>query len=132
LPEDLDCFGLPEIVLSLSVDRPIASLAIRLCEVSPTTGASHLVTYRFFNPAYRGGDAAKPQAIEPGVPFTLRVPLNLMGHTFKQGWRVRLALSPPFYPTLWEAPEPAIVTLDTGEVNGLRQRADPSRPRAAR
>jgi uncharacterized protein len=119
LPEDVDCFGFPEVVLAVSVDRPIAALAVRLCEVSPETGASHLVTYRFFNPAYRGGDMAKPQAIEPGVKFSLRVKLNLMGHTFKQGWRVRLALSPSFYPTLWEGPEPAIVTLDAGEANGL-------------
>lgn len=66
LPAELDCFGYPEVQLTLKLDRPIAALAIRLCEISPETGASHLVTYRFFNPAYRGGDMAKPQAIEPG------------------------------------------------------------------
>jgi hypothetical protein len=87
--------------------------------VSPRTGASHLVGYRFYNLADRGNDMAKPERIEPGVPFTLRVPLNLMGHSFKKGWRIRLALSPSFYPTLWEGPEAAIITLKTGEAEGL-------------
>ncbi len=119
LPADLDCFGHPEVQLTLKLDRPIAALAIRLCEISPESGASHLVTYRFFNPAYRGGDTAKPQAIGPGKLFAMRVPLNLMGHTFKQGWRVRLAISPSFYPTLWEAPEPAILTVEAGETDGF-------------
>jgi hypothetical protein len=62
---------------------------------------------------------AKPQAIEPGKLFSMRVPLNLIGHTFKQGWRIRLAVSPSFYPTLWEAPEPAILTVAAGETGGF-------------
>jgi predicted acyl esterase len=119
LPEDLDSFGFPEVALTLKLDKPIAALAIRLCEVSPKTGASHLVSYRFFNPAYRGGDTAKPEAIAPGVPFALRVPLNIMGHTFKKGWRIRLAVSPSFYPILWESPEAATITLEAGETGGL-------------
>jgi hypothetical protein len=118
LPKDLDSFGYPEVTLNLTSDRRIAALAIRLNEVSPA-GESHLVTYRFYNLADRGGDMAKPQRIEPGVPFTLRVPLNIMGHIFKKGWRIRLALSPSFYPTLWESPEPVTITLKAGEADGL-------------
>ena len=56
LPDDLDIFGYPTVALTLAVDRPTASLSIRLCELEPETGASHLVTYRFYNLAYRGGD----------------------------------------------------------------------------
>jgi predicted acyl esterase len=88
--------------------------------VSPT-GESHLVTYRFYNLADRGGDMDKPQRIEPGVPFTLRVPLNIMGHIFKKGWRIRLSLSPSFYPTLWESPEPVTITLKAGEAAACRR-----------
>ena len=106
---------------SFPADRPQVGLAVRLCEVSPTTGASHLVSYTFFNLAYRGGNMAKPQRIEPGVPFSLEIPLNLMGHTFKRGWRIRLALSPSFYPTLWESPEAARVTLETGALGGCQR-----------
>ena len=118
LREDLDVFGAPVVTLTLSADRPIAALAIRLNEVSPRTGASHLVCYRFCNLADRSGDLASPERVVPGEPFTFRVTLNLMGHSFKKGWRIRLALSPSFYPTLWESPEAATVTLHTGESDG--------------
>ena len=104
--------------LTLSADRPIAALAIRLNEVSPRTGASHLVCYRFCNLTDRGGDLASPERVESGEVFTFRVTLNMMGHSFKKGWRIRLALSPSFYPTLWESPEAVTVTLHTGESEG--------------
>ena len=112
-------FGAPNVTLTVSADRPIAALAIRLNEVSPKTGASHLVCYRFCNLADRSGDLAAPQRVEPGVPFSFRVVLNMMGHTFKKGWRIRLALSPSFYPTLWESPEAVTITLHMGEADGL-------------
>jgi predicted acyl esterase len=99
LPKDLDVFGAPIVTLTVSADRPIAALAIRLNEVSAKTGASHLVCYRFCNLAARSGDLAAPERIEPGVPFSFRVVLNMMGHSFKRGWRIRLTLSPSFYPT---------------------------------
>ena len=61
LREDLDVFGAPVVTLTLSADRPIAALALRLNEVSPKTGASHLVCYRFCNLADRGGNLASPE-----------------------------------------------------------------------
>ena len=66
--------------------------------------ASHLVPYRFYNLADRAGDMARPERVEPGAHFSLRVPLNVMRHPFKKGWRVRLALSTSFYPTLGTSP----------------------------
>jgi uncharacterized protein len=38
----------------------------------------------------------------------------VMGHTFKRGWRIRLAISPAFVPTMWRAPELAAFILYTG------------------
>ena len=71
LPDDLDIFGYPTVALTLAVNRPTASLAMRLCELEPGTGASHLVTYRFFNLAYRGGDMAKPREDRAGQDLHL-------------------------------------------------------------
>lgn len=114
LREDLDCFGYPTATLTLACDKPLASIAVRLCEISPKTRASHLVSYTFFNLCHRGGDPAVPQRITPGVPFSVRIPLNLTGHTFRKGWRIRLAISPSFFPTMWQSAEKATITLHTG------------------
>lgn len=114
LGSDLDCFGYPTVKLRLSCDKPVASIAVRLCEVSPKTNASHLVSYRFFNLCYRGGDMANPERIEPRVAFDVDIPLNVIGHTFKKGWRIRLSVSPSFFPTMWQAPERSRLTLYTG------------------
>ncbi len=71
LREDFDVFGAPVVTLTLSADRPVAALAVRLNEVSPKTGASHLVCYRFCNLADRGGDLASPERVEAGEAFHL-------------------------------------------------------------
>ncbi len=55
---------------------------------------------------------------------------NIMGHTFKKGRRVRLALSPSFYPTLWASPEPVTIMLKARRRRlPAGKRAYPSRPR---
>jgi predicted acyl esterase len=123
LDEDMDCFGYPTATLNLSCSTPLASVAVRLCEISPDTGASHLVTYRFFNLCYREGDFANPQRIEPDTPFNVSIPLNLVGHTFKQGWRIRLSISPSFFPTMWQSPEYPTITLHTGQIDSLPESA---------
>jgi predicted acyl esterase len=119
LDEDIDCFGHPRATLNLSCSTSLASIAVRLCEISPNTEASHLVNYRFFNLCYREGDFANPQHIEPDTPFNVSIPLNLIGHTFKQGWRIRLSISPSFFPTMWQSPENPTITLYTGRIDGF-------------
>lgn len=119
LLEDMDCFGYPEVSLNLACDTPVASVAVRLCEVSPHTGASHLVSHRFYNLCYRRGDLSSPEAVEPGAVFSVRIPLDVTGHTFKRGWRIRLAVSPSFFPTMWESRQTPVLTVFTGPVKGL-------------
>jgi hypothetical protein len=115
LTRDLECFGYPTLALNLECDRPLVSLAIRLCEVSPRTDRSHLVVYRFFNLCYREGDMANPSPVPSGL-LSVRIPLNVIGHIFKRGWRIRLSISPFFFPTLWQSPEIPTVTIHTGPI----------------
>ena len=48
LEADLPCFGYPEVTLDLECNRNPSAIAVRLCEVSPESGKSHLeLTIRF-------------------------------------------------------------------------------------
>lgn len=110
---DLECFGYPTVRLNLECDKPLASLAVRLCEVSPQTGKSHLVTYAFFNLCYRDDDMAHPKAMEPGLS-SVSIPLNITGHIFKKGWKIRLSISPSWFPTMWQSPEISAIIIHVG------------------
>lgn len=119
LERDLDCFGYPKVHLTLTCDQPVVMLAVRLCEISPETRASsHLVSYTFYNPCYAGDNMAEPRRLQPGVPFRVEIPLNIMGHTFRAGWKIRLALSTSFFPTLWQGVRSASITVHTGPYEG--------------
>ncbi len=114
LADDLDCFGHPVVTLNLICDKPVAGVVIRLSELSPETGAVHLVSYTFQNLCHRDGGQAHPQPIPVNTPFTVTVKLDVLGHTFKKGWRIRLALAPSNFPTLWQTPELPVITILTG------------------
>jgi uncharacterized protein len=114
LANDLDCFGHPVVTLNLICDKLVAALVVRLGEVSPETGAVHLVSYAFHNLCHRDGGEAHPQPIPANSPFSATVELDLLGHTFKKGWRIRLALAPANFPTLWQTPELPAIRLLTG------------------
>lgn len=117
LAGDLECFGYPVVRLNLECDTPISSLAVRVTEVSPESAASHLVSYTFFNLVYRDGDQAQPKPVGPGI-FSVDVPLNIIGHVFKSGWKLRVAISPFSFPAMWQAPRIPAVTVHTGPVSG--------------
>jgi uncharacterized protein len=117
LTQDLACFGFPYVRLNLECDKPLASIAVRLCEVSPNN-KSHLVSYRFFNLCYRDGNMSAPKTIEPGV-FSTAVPLNVVGHVFKTGWKLRLSISPSFFPALWQSPDTPTIRIHSGPVGEL-------------
>jgi uncharacterized protein len=133
LEGDLACFGYPEVTLDLECSsRGPAAVAVRLCEVSPS-GRSHLVTYRFWSLGYLDGELGAPQAVPRGR-FAVTLPLNVMGHTFKRGWKIRLAVSPAWVPTMWRAVKLAEITLHAGgdARSALRLPGRPARPEDAR
>lgn len=119
LDADVACFGYPRAVLDLACTNRPAAINVRLCEISPQTGASHLVVYRFWNLSYTRGELAGPQAAAPGR-FTLEIPLNVMGHVFSKGWKIRLAISPVWVPTMWRPAERYDVTLHCGAGSSSR------------
>ena len=124
LPERLEILGYPEVTLRLESDRPLALVIVRLCEVWPD-GASTVVTRALQNLTHRESDE-HPAALVPGEPFTATIRLDATGHAFAPGNRIRVGVSPTYWPWAWPSPEPVTLSLFAGE-----SFADASRPRAA-
>jgi predicted acyl esterase len=114
LRERLEILGFPEVVLTLVSDRPQATVAVRLCDVRPD-GSSLLVTRGVLNLCHRTSHEA-PQPLEPGVPYTVAVRLNAIAHSFPAQHRLRVAVSPTYWPWVWPSPELVELRVVDGEL----------------
>ncbi|MGH7856704.1 MAG: CocE/NonD family hydrolase C-terminal non-catalytic domain-containing protein, partial [Candidatus Binatia bacterium] len=112
LAEPLEILGAPLVTLELAVDRRNAFVAVRLNDVAPD-GASTRVTYGLLNLTHRDGHE-RPEPLEPGRRYTVRVRLNDAAHAFPAGHRVRVAVSTSYWPLVWPSPEPVLLSLFTG------------------
>jgi uncharacterized protein len=115
LPERVQILGFPEVTLALSADRPNALVAVRLCDVAPG-GESLLVTRGLLNLTHRHGHA-DPRPVVPGERMEVTVRLNGIAHEFEPGHRVRVAVSPTYWPLAWPSPEPVALTVEGGRLD---------------
>jgi uncharacterized protein len=113
LPDRIEILGYPEVTLRLESDRPLALVIVRLCEVWPD-GASTVVTRALQNLTHRESDEF-PEPLVPGEPFTAVVKLDAAGHAFAAGNRIRVGVSPTYWPWAWPSPEPVRLTVFGGE-----------------
>ena len=120
LEEPLELLGFPHVVVELAVDRPQALLAVRLCDVFPD-GTSALVTRGLLNLTHRESHA-EPSPLEPGRDYEVHVSLDFTAYSLPIGHRLRVAVSPTYWPWAWPSPEPVMLTLRGGRV------ALPARP----
>ena len=109
LTEPLEIAGDPVLTLACSVDRPVASVAVRL-EAVAADGAATRVTYGVFNLTHRTSHEA-PEPLVPGQLYTVRVPLKPVAQRFVAGQRLQLAISTSYFPMIWPAPEPVTMTV---------------------
>ncbi|HEV8489935.1 MAG TPA: CocE/NonD family hydrolase [Candidatus Limnocylindrales bacterium] len=109
LDERLEILGAPAVTLELSVDRPSAFVAVRLCDVAPD-GPATRVTYGVLNLTHRESHA-EPRPMVAGQRTRVRVQLNDVAYAFLPGHRLRLALSTDYWPMVWPSPEPVTVTV---------------------
>jgi len=122
LAEPVTILGAPVVTVILSSDKPVAKLALRLCDVWPD-GASSRVTFMLFNLTHRNGHA-NPMPLVPGEHYTVRIPLNHVAHRFLAGQRIRLAVSTQWWPMMWPAPDDATISLHAGSRLELPVRPD--------
>ena len=108
----LEILGHPVLSLSVAADRPLALVAARLADVAPD-GLSTLVTQQVFNLSHRESHE-HPEALTPGREHTVTISLDAIAHAFPRGHRLRVALSPTYWPLAWPSPEPTTLTLRGG------------------
>ncbi len=113
LPERLEILGHPRLTLRFASDRPRALVAARLDDVAPD-GSSRLVTTQVFNLTHLTSHET-PELLEPGREYTAAIALDAIAQAFPAGHRLRLALSPTYWPWAWPSSEPATLTVVTGE-----------------
>ena len=112
LEEGLEILGFPEVRLALAADRSCALVAVRLCDVAPA-GESTLVTRGLLNLTHREShEALSP--LEPGRRYDVAVRLDGIAHSFAAGHRLRVAVSPTYWPFAWPSPEPVTLSVFTG------------------
>ncbi|MBN1320761.1 MAG: CocE/NonD family hydrolase [Thermoleophilia bacterium] len=117
LDAPLDVLGRPRVRLRLTVDRPSALVSVRVEDVAPE-GSSLLVSWSEFNLTHRDGhERALP--LEPGREYDVEVESRVCGHRFPAGHRIRLALSPTYWPHAWPSPEAVTLTVVLGGASVL-------------
>ena len=117
LSERVELLGPATAQLELSVDRPWALVAVRVCDVAPD-GTSTLAARGLLNLARREGhDRSVPMPLGESVVVT--VPLQSTAYAIPAGHRIRLAVSNAYWPMAWPSPEPSTLTVVCGSRSRL-------------
>ena len=109
----IDLLGQVGLDLEIAVNRPVAQLIARLCDVAPD-GTSVRIAFQALNLTHRNSHEA-PAPMTPGERTRIHLDLPDVGWSVAPGHRLRLALSTSYWPIIWPAPEPFTLTLFTGQ-----------------
>ncbi len=118
LEEPVEILGRPEVSLRVAIDRPIGTLAVRLCDLHPD-GRSHRVSLGLLNLAHRCS-SAEPRPVTPGEPLQITIRLDEAGYRFRKGHRIRVAISTAYFPLILPPPQPVTARVTTGAASTLR------------
>ncbi len=118
LAESVEILGYPEVDLALAVDRSLALVSVRLCDVAPD-GASTLISWGLLNLTHRDSHES-PTPLEPGQRYDVTLPLNVKAYQLPAGHRWRVSVSPTNFRHAWPSPQPVTLQLFTGEGCRLR------------
>lgn len=121
LSEATEFIGIPEVTLTVTADRPLGLVAVRLCDVGPD--GSRLITAGLRNLTHEtdepGTDHEHPVPLAAGVPRRVRIPLLAAAHRFEAGQRIRVSVSASYWPWAWPSPEPTRVQVVLDAANAL-------------
>jgi putative CocE/NonD family hydrolase len=115
LDQTIEILGAPVITLDIACEKPVANLAVRLCDVHPDH-ASLRVSYALLNLAHRDSHAT-PSPLVPGQRYRIRIQLNDAGSVIPAGHRIRVALSTTYWPMMWPSPDNTAVSVFAGTID---------------
>ncbi len=110
--DGLELLGHARLAARVAADRPVASLAARLCDVAPD-GTSVLITRGLLNLTHREGHE-EPVPLTPGEFVDATVELEATSWRVRPGHRLRLAVTGVDWPNSIAPPRPVTLTLDAG------------------
>ena len=109
----LDIVGQPQVEIEFSVDKPVASVAVRLNDVWPTGEVSR-ITYHLQNLCMRDSRET-PTALVPGKRYAMKIKLDDIAWRVPKDHKIRVAISTSYFPMMWPAPEPVTLTIYAGK-----------------
>jgi uncharacterized protein len=113
IADPLELLGFASAVLEVASDRPDALIVVRLCDVAPD-GASTLIARGVLNLTHRDGhDRADSM---PAEPVAVRAQMQATAYAVPAGHRLRLAISPTYWPWVWPSPEPVTLSVHSGSL----------------
>ena len=110
LTEKVEIVGYPTFTVEFTCDKPNAFLYAQLADIHPD-GAATRVSYGLMNLTHLEGHE-KVVHLEPGKKYKATVQLDVCGHQFPKGHRIRVSAADSFWPMIWPSPELATLKLD--------------------
>ena len=117
LESGLEVLGRPRLSLRIRVDRPLAVISARFEDVAPD-GKSLLVGWDLLNLTHRDSHE-ELRSLEPGEVYDVEIETAVCGHVFAPGHRVRVAVSPTYWPNAWPSPEAVTLEVALGGASTL-------------
>lgn len=118
LADALEVLGVPEVVIHVEADAPVATLSVRLSDVAPD-GSVALVSAGVLNLTHRRSHT-DPEPMLRGIVEEVRVPLRTAGYRWRPEHRIRVAIASSLWPVLWPSPYAATLAIHRGPATPSR------------
>ncbi|MGB0440829.1 MAG: CocE/NonD family hydrolase, partial [Paracoccaceae bacterium] len=110
----LDILGRARVRVLVASDEPAAQVAVRLNDLRPD-GSSALIAHGFLNLRQRLG-ADRMDDLPVGQVVEAEVVLDQAAYHLPAGHRLRVAISPSYFPFVWPEAKPVVLTVEGGEL----------------
>ncbi|MBM7069064.1 CocE/NonD family hydrolase [Actibacterium sp. 188UL27-1] len=106
--------GAASVDLTLAADQPAAQVMVRLSDIR-LDGSVGLIAHGMLNLRQREGHDRMVD-LEPGIAYDVTVPLDQIAYRLPVGHRLRVAISPSYWPFIWPEAAPVELTVTAGRL----------------